>query len=142
MIALFLSGCAADYSGNTYQGGAVGEVSRSEYGTVVQIRDIKIKVDKSAGSGALVGGTAGAVGGALVGSAFDNKMVGAAVGAAAGALGGHAIQNRDQKGKEYTIRLDNGHTVTITQGLSPQLSVGQRVIVIDAHKGRGRVIPG
>jgi outer membrane lipoprotein SlyB len=141
--ALFLAGCAADYSGDTYHGSGVGEVSRSEYGTIIQIRDVKIKADEQTTqrSGAVIGGATGAVGGALVGSAFDNGTIGAVIGAAAGAIGGNAIQNRTQNGKEYTVRLDNGNIITITQGIPPQLSVGQRVMVVDAHKGRGRVIP-
>jgi outer membrane lipoprotein SlyB len=138
---LLLAGCANDYSGDTYDGRAVGEVSRADTGTVVSLRKIKIKPEgDTPGAGALLGGAAGA----LAGSAFGGgkgKMLTAAVGGVAGGVAGHMIQNKSQDGFEYTVRLDNGSTVVITQGTSPSLFVGQRVNIINSVKGRSRVVP-
>jgi outer membrane lipoprotein SlyB len=138
--SLLFSGCA-DYSGDTYEGRAVGEVSRADTGTIVSIRKIKIKPEgDTPGMGALIGGA----GGALAGSVFGGgrgKILTAGVGALAGGVAGHMIQNREQDGFEYTVRLDTGATIVVTQGPSPALSVGQRVNVINSHKGRSRVVP-
>ncbi|MDR2074680.1 MAG: glycine zipper 2TM domain-containing protein [Holosporales bacterium] len=137
---LLFSGCA-DYSGDTYEGRAVGEVSRADAGTIVSIRKIKIKPEgDTPGMGALIGGA----GGALAGAAFGGgrgKLLTAGVGGVAGGIAGHMIQNREQDGFEYTVRLDTGPTIVVTQGPSPALSVGQRVNVINSHKGRSRVVP-
>ncbi|MDR1488656.1 MAG: glycine zipper 2TM domain-containing protein [Holosporales bacterium] len=143
--ALFLAGCASDYSGDTYESSSIGEVSRSDYGTIISKRKIKITSEgKSLGTGALIGGTAGAGVGAIAGSMIgggDNKLLGAAIGGLAGGASGHMIQNRSQEGAGYTVRLDNGSTVTVSQGVQPVLSVGQRVMVINSNEGRSRVVP-
>jgi outer membrane lipoprotein SlyB len=141
VCALLLAGCANDYSGDTYDGRAVGEISRADTGTIISIRKIKIKPEgDTPGLGALVGGTAGA----LAGSAFGGgrgKLLTAAAGGVAGGVAGHMIQNRAQDGFEYTVRLDTGATIVVTQGPNPALSVGQRVNVINSQKGRSRVVP-
>lgn len=142
LCSLLLAGCANDYSGNSYDGAAVGEVSRTDAGTIISVRKIKINPDtKDLGAGALLGGTAGALAGSMFGKGKGNLLA-AGTGAVLGGVAGNAIQNRSQDGFEYTIRLDNGATVTVTQGVSPTLSVGQRVMVINSNKGRGRVVPG
>lgn len=142
LCSLLVCGCANDYSGDTYEGHAVGEVSKANPGTIISMRKIQIKPEgENLGSGALLGGAAGA----LAGSAFgkgSGKVFAAGLGAIAGGVAGNAIQNRSQNGVEYTIRLDNGSTVVITQGVSPALSVGQNVMVINSNKGRSRVVPG
>ncbi|MBQ8651232.1 MAG: glycine zipper 2TM domain-containing protein [Alphaproteobacteria bacterium] len=137
-VVLF-SGCSTNpFSGNTYDSASMGEVSRTDTGTIVSLRKIEIK---SEGTGA---GTAlGAVGGALAGSLFgggDGKYLTTAAGAVIGGVAGNAIENRSQDGIEYTIQLDNGSTVTIAQGLTPALSVGQKVRVIYSNRGQSRVV--
>jgi outer membrane lipoprotein SlyB len=142
LCSILISGCSNDYSGDTYDGHAVGEVSRTDAGTIISMRKIKIKPDsKDLGAGALLGGAGGALAGSMFGGG-RGKVLTAGVGAIAGGVAGNAIQNRAQDGFEYTVRLDNGATVTVTQGPSPSLSVGQRVMVINSHKGRSRVVPG
>lgn len=142
LCSLLICGCSNDYSGNSYEGHAVGEVSRSDSGTIISMRKIKINPETSnLGAGALLGGA----GGALVGSAFGKgggKILAAGIGALAGGVAGNAIQNRSQEGFEYTVRLDSGATIAVTQGVEPALSVGQKVSVVVSSKGRSRVVPG
>lgn len=142
LCSVLICGCSNDYSGDSYDGRAVGEVSRSEAGTIVSMRKIKINPESDGlGTGALLGGAAGA----LAGSAFGKgggKVLAAGIGAIAGGVTGNAIQNRSQDGFEYVVRLDSGATVSVTQGTSPALSVGQKVIVINSNKGRSRVVAG
>jgi len=46
-----------------------------------------------------------------------------------------------QEGTEYQIKLDNGSTITIAQGIEPRLAVGQRVLVIESNRSRSRMVP-
>lgn len=141
LSAFLFSGCSNDFSGNRYDSVNVGEVSRTDHGTVVSLRKVEIKPNgNDLGAGALLGG----VGGGLLGSAFGGgkgKILTSAAGAVVGGVAGNAIQNRAQDGIEYTIKLDSGATITLAQGTQPAISVGQRVYVVNSSKGRSRVVP-
>ncbi len=141
VCSLFIVGCANNYSGDSYEGRSVGEVSRTDSGTIVSIRKVKINPEgEIPGMGALLGGAAGAAAGSLFGKGHG-KLLGAGIGAVAGGVAGHAIQNRPQDGYEYTIRLDSGATVSVVQGTSPKLCVGQKVNIINSNRGRSKVVP-
>ncbi|MDR3224195.1 MAG: glycine zipper 2TM domain-containing protein [Holosporales bacterium] len=134
-----LTGCGgSDFSGDKYDSRNAGEVSRTDDGVIVSTRKVQIKPDDS------IAGTAlGAVGGGLIGSAFGGghyKYLTAAAGAIAGGVAGNAIATRPEEGLEYMVKLDNGSTVSVAQGMTPVLSIGQRVRVIYSQKGKGRVI--
>jgi outer membrane lipoprotein SlyB len=140
LVSMFvLAGCATnEFSGNRYEGAAVGEVSRTDRGYVLSLRKVEIKPE-----GSTTGAALGAVGGGLLGSLFgggDGKYLTTAAGAVAGGVAGNAIASRPVDGIEYTVKLDNGSIITITQGVSPAISVGQRVYVINSNKGRSRIV--
>jgi outer membrane lipoprotein SlyB len=138
-VAFLLVGCNNDYSGNRYEGKGVGEVARTDYGTIVSLRKVEIKPEGS-GTGAALG----AVAGGLVGSMFGKgggKLLGVGAGAVAGGIAGNAIETKATDGVEYTVKLDNGSVISLTQGPTPPLSVGQRVAVINSNKGPGRIVP-
>ncbi|MDR1233617.1 MAG: glycine zipper 2TM domain-containing protein [Holosporales bacterium] len=140
LLVLALTGCSSDYSGDSYTANNVGEVARSDHGVIISMRKIKIDPDEGIGSGAVLG----AVGGGLVGSLFGKgkgKLLTTAAGAAAGGVAGHSIQNRKQDGFEYTVKLDTGAVITLAQGTSPALSVGQNVFVVNSTRGRSRIVP-
>ena len=139
-VVLLVSGCSNDFSGDRYSSKNAGEVARTDHGTVVSLRKIEIKPDNGPGAGALLG----AAGGGLLGSAFGGgrgKLLTSAVGAVAGGVAGHAIQNRAQDGVEYVVKLDTGSTITLAQGPSPAISVGQRVYVVNSTRERSRIVP-
>lgn len=139
LFAVLLSGCASDdFSGNRYEAASVGEVSRTDKGYVVSLRKVEIKPE-----GSVAGTALGAVGGGLLGSMFgggNGKILTTAAGAVAGGVAGNAIASKTQPGIEYTVKLDNGSTITITQGVTPAISVGQRVYVINSNRGRSRIV--
>lgn len=137
--SLLLSACGtSEFSGNRYEASAVGEVSRTDRGTVISLRKVEIKPESSTAGTAL-----GAVGGGLLGSMFGGghgKYLTTAAGAVAGGVAGNAIASRTEDGIEYTVKLDNGSTISITQGTTPAISVGQRVLIINSNKGRSRIV--
>lgn len=139
LCALLLAGCTTnEFSGNRYEESAVGEVSRTDRGYVLSLRKVELKPD-----GSVAGTALGAVGGGLLGSMFGGghgKYLTAAAGAVAGGVAGNAIGSKSQEGIEYTVKLDNGSIITITQGIEPAISVGQRVYVINSNKGRSRIV--
>ncbi|MDR2598587.1 MAG: glycine zipper 2TM domain-containing protein [Holosporales bacterium] len=140
IVGLLLSGCSNNYSGDQYSSKGVGEISRTDRGVIISMRRVDIKPEEGPGAGALIG----AVGGGLAGSMFGKgggKVLAAGAGAAAGGLAGHMIQNRSQDGMEYTVKLDSGAVITLAQGLTPALSVGQRVFVINSNRDRSRIVP-
>lgn len=140
----FLSGCDDGLSGDSYTRAEAKSVNSVRYGTIVSMREVNIKRHEGAGVGAGLGAAGGGTAGYLIGNAVSNstsgKLVGAGVGALVGGIAGNTIQNRSVKGFEYTIQLETGGTVSITQGKTPILSVGQRVQVISGSSG-GRVVP-
>jgi outer membrane lipoprotein SlyB len=181
MIACFLSGCADRYSGDVYQGGSVGEVSKTVRGVIIDKRKIVIsEASKGLNEGAAIGGVTGGLLGSTVGQGRGSLVagvLGALAGGAAGQMTSDSLQSQD--GFEYQIELmqtstmnvpvhnthhnhgngrnvtvvnvqsgpnsrtvhyDHGEIITVTQGIKPDLAVGQNVLVIYSGK-RSRVVP-
>jgi outer membrane lipoprotein SlyB len=86
-------------------------------------------------------GTGGAVAGALVGGLLgnqvgkgDGKKVATVAGAVGGAYAGKRIaENSDKTRYRVTVRMDDGHNETDSQGSVGSLHVGDRVRV---HNGK------
>jgi len=133
--AMFVaSGCADNYSGNTYQSNRAGIVQNVSYGTVTNIRQVNIQDDSS---NMPIGAVAGAVVGGLLGHAVGGgtgKKLATVGGVVAGGLAGNAIQNQTGKttGMEVEIRLDNGQTIAVVQKMDPNFQIGSRVRLVDA----------
>lgn len=128
---LMLTACETP-SQNVYDYREAGQSVIVEFGTVVDVRDIKIKGPNS-GAGAVAGGTAGGIAGAQVGNG-DGQVAGAVagvvIGAVAGAMAEQAIQ--DKQGKDFTIVLESGKAITVSQYFKkdePIIQKGQRVMV-------------
>ncbi len=147
---LSLNACAPRLGGSQYAVSGVGDVSQTLPGTIVAKRPVEISAkspgnENTPGLGALIGaGTAGLVGSQI--GKGKGQVAGAVGGALLGGVAGHYAEDAltSQKGFEYQVRLDRGGPnalVTITQGAEPNLSVGQHVFVIQAGKGRSRVVP-
>jgi outer membrane lipoprotein SlyB len=138
LCSFLFSGCSDRFSGDMYNENNVGEVARTETGHILSLRKVKLKPDSSPEGAAL-----GAVGGALTGSLFGGgrgKVLTAGSGALVGGVLGNSAATKAVDGVEYTIKLDRGSIVTIAQGVSPALSVGQKVYVVNSNRGRSRVI--
>lgn len=141
-----ITGCASDLGGSSYSEAGVGEVSRTQSGTVVAVRSVKIsgKPGGGPGVGAAIGGVSGAVIGSQAFGGGRGRAVTGVLGALAGGTAGHFAEKklREQQGFEYRVKLDKGGTVSVTQGAEPRLATGQRVSVIYGRRGRARVVPG
>ena len=142
-LSLLLSSCAPQIGGNHYSSSNVGEISQTYRGRISSVRVVEIHAKDASemGEGAVLGGLGGAVLGSQLGKGSGSVVTGI-LGAAAGGFAGHAAQQNltKQQGFEYQIQLDSGNLITLTQGATPELVVGQRVLVIESSKGRSRVV--
>jgi len=143
VIASIISGCSPKNSLNQYSEGDVGISTLVEFGTVVNVRRIKIKGEQT-GAGAALGAGSGAAIGSTIGSGSGKTTAilgGVALGAAAGMVAEQYM--KDREGLEYTVTKENGLTVTVAQELvdgDPIINVGQRVMVQSSGSYQ-RVIP-
>jgi outer membrane lipoprotein SlyB len=134
-VAVVVSGCASNYSPNTYRSTAVQLANKVETGQVVGYREIAISTNGTVG--AVTGGAAGGVLGAQY---ADSALI--AVGTSAvGLVVGNAIDHAvgDTTGWEYIVRKANGEMLSVTQREKKPLELGQRVLVILGPQAR--VVP-
>jgi outer membrane lipoprotein SlyB len=99
-------------------------------GTVVGVEQIKHK-DKHLGAGTALGAVAGGVLGSTVGKG-DGRTAATVGGAVAGGAIGHEVEknNRDTNyAWRFSVEMDNGRQVTVTQGDNGDIRSGDRVRV-------------
>ena len=142
--ALLVTGCAPRVGGNDYDASTVRSAQNVNYGTVSDVRLVRIHDDSGTNQaiGTVAGGVIGGVLGSMIGAGHGRTLAtvgGAAVGAGAGYAAGRAAGSQD--GYEITVDLDNGGTTVVTQGADLQFSPGQRVKVISGGGGPARVVP-
>lgn len=137
VVLAILGGCATTTSPQTYSVGSVGQVNRTVAATVISAREVNV-----AGTTG-VGGSAGTVTGAVIGSAAGGNnsrgnIVGAIGGAIVGGLAGAAIEVNatKQMGMEYVVETENGNLMTIVQGIGPVFANGQKVLVLYGSPSR------
>jgi len=129
---LFLLSACETPSQNVYDYREAGQSVIVQFGTVVDVRPIKIKGPNS-GAGAVAGGVAGAAVGSQVGQGDGAAVAaigGLVVGAVAGAMAEQALQ--DKTGLDFTVVLENGKTITSSQYFKkdePLIKTGDRVMV-------------
>ena len=140
-----VAGCARQISPDVHTGRTAGETLRTSAGVIENVRYVEIQEsDTLEGNktGQLLGGIAGGVAGARFGDGVGQVLAslgGAIAGAFIGSLAEQEIKR--QPAIEYIVRTETGELLTIVQGVSPQMAVGQRVFVQEGARGRGRVIP-
>lgn len=139
LTAAGIAGCASDIDSNYYSTGSVGQVSQAQGCTVVSVRPIKVSTQN--GAGTAIGGIAGGIAGSQIGGGNTAHLLGAVGGAILGGFAGNAAQGglTSQQGYEYIVRLDNGNTVSTTQGADVLLNPGQRCQIIFGNPAR--IIP-
>ena len=139
LTAAGIAGCASDIDSNYYSTGSVGQVSQAQGCTVVSVRPIKVSTQN--GAGTAIGGIAGGIAGSQIGGGNTAQLLGAVGGAILGGFAGNAAQEglTSQQGYEYIVRLDNGNTVSTTQGADVLLNPGQRCQIIFGNPAR--IIP-
>ena len=139
LTAAGIAGCASDIDSIYYSTGSVGQVSQAQGCTVVSVRPIKVSTQN--GAGTAIGGIAGGIAGSQIGGGNTAHLLGAVGGAILGGFAGNAAQEglTSQQGYEYIVRLDNGNTVSTTQGADVLLNPGQRCQIIFGNPAR--IIP-
>lgn len=140
LTAAGIAGCASDIDSNYYSTGSVGQVSQAQGCTVVSVRPIKVSTQNGAGT-AIGGALPGGIAGSQIGGGNTAHLLGAVGGAILGGFAGNAAQEglTSQQGYEYIVRLDNGNTVSTTQGADVLLNPGQRCQIIFGNPAR--IIP-
>jgi outer membrane lipoprotein SlyB len=147
VIAVTASGCAPRIGASNVSVQGAGRMSETLRGVIVAARPVTIsarsaETDNQPGAGAVIGGLSGAILGSQIGGGRGRAVTGV-LGALGAGVAGHMIEQKltDQEGMEYQIQLDRGGLITMRQGADPILQAGQRVMVINASGGHGRVIP-
>lgn len=141
ILVASLAACASGLDSSDYSRGSVGNVSKTDRGTVLQVREVRIEGTKS-GVGTAAGAVAGAAGGASIGQGRAADIAGGVGGAVIGGLIGAAGEEAftRQKGVEYTVQRADGTVVTVVQGADAQtIAPGTPVLILFGE--RTRIIP-
>ena len=136
LTATTLMGCQSNINSDHYSTNQTGKVSTVSQCTVMNVRYVGVNSDTD--SGALIGSIAGGVAGSTIGGGSTAHTLGAVGGALLGGFVGSAAEQglSSQTGIEYVVKLDNGQVISITQGTSGALSVGQRCLVLFGNPSR------
>lgn len=114
-------------------------MQRVQQGTVTDVTEVMVEDDPSL-VGPALGGVAGGVIGSLFGAGTGRTLAtigGAALGAVAGAFTESGL--RRYKALQITMRLDNGDSLVVVQGLDDTFVRGDRVRVLTTDNGNARV---
>lgn len=140
------SACARDISPNVYRSGAIGEAQTTYAGKIIAAHEVLVKSEEELEdnqTGLLAGGLVGGVAGNQFGGGrgrIATTVGGALLGATLGTLA--EGQMKQQTGMEYIVKLDQGRTITLVQGLEPRLGLNQRVYFIEGDSyNRSRIVP-
>ncbi len=139
-----LAACSRETSSDVYDSQNFGEATKTYPGVIEESHEVTVTNGEGLQdntTGLLGGGVVGALLGSCIGKG-DGKIVGAAVGGLAGATGGAAIEQglKTEKAMQYIVKLDNGELRTVVQAAEPRLYPGQKVYLMEAHRGRSRVV--
>jgi outer membrane lipoprotein SlyB len=128
-LSFGIAGCTRNINSNVYHQNAVGEVSTTYQGNVVQVRIVTVKNEKleENKAGAMIGAGVGALGGSFIGGGKGNLVSTVGTGIAGGFLGAF-VQDKlsTQQAYEIIVKLTNQQIMTI---------------VLVSHDWRSRVIP-
>lgn len=139
VVCLGLTGCGPEVSSSAYDPSELRQTTRAYPGVVLQVDQAVVKREDT---------TAGTAIGAIGLGALANQTIGGgkgkALATAAGALGGgllgSKVQGRKKAALTYTVELDTGEVVVVTQGPTPLLQEGDLVYYFDGGStGRPRV---
>ncbi len=140
---MLVGGCAPRVGGSDYDASSVRTPQNVAYGTVADVRVVRINDDSGTNEaiGTVGGGVVGGVLGNMIGGGSGRTLAtvgGAVLGAIGGYAGGKALGTQD--GYEITVDMDSGGSIVITQGTDIEFSPGQRVKVISGGGAPARVV--
>jgi outer membrane lipoprotein SlyB len=138
LFVLPLASCGPSYSPDTYATAAAQQANKTEQGTIIGVRPVRISAAGTVGTvtGAAAGGIAGSQA-ASGGVAAFTALGGSLVGGIAGSAVEHATSDTDAF--EYIIKKTNNDLVSVTQKDAVPLVLGQKVLVIAGNQAR--VVP-
>lgn len=136
---ILLGGCASSRSGQVYSREQARQEMRVNYGTVLEVRQVRIEGTQS-GAGAVAGAVTGGILGSMIGGG-RGQVLGAVLGAIGGAAGGamaeEALTTKDAL--EITVELDTGEIVSVVQEADQPFYQGERIRLLRAYDGSSRV---
>ena len=143
VFALPVMACTPPQTGNLVNADSAQVAQRVALGTIIGVRQVLVQ---GGNRGAEL---AGGAGGAAIGIAAGNQIgdgsgrdaaraIGGIIGAVAGSRAAQGATT--QQSYEWTVRLDNGQTISVIQG-EPTFGQGQRVQVVEGQGGLTRLIP-
>jgi len=139
-----LTACAPDISPENYQTSQAGQAANTVRGTIIAATPVKVTgaPGMMSGVGTLGGAAVGGVAGSAIGGGWRSNLLGGIGGAVLGGLAGNYAESKltSQTGIQYQVQLKSGSIVSVTQGSTPLLTVGEHVFVIYGS-GQTRVIP-
>jgi outer membrane lipoprotein SlyB len=106
-------------------------------GTVVAVSEVT-KKDTHLGAGTAIGAVAGGVLGNQVGTG-DGRKAATVAGAVAGGAIGHSVEKNNRETRyawRFSVDMDNGRRVTVTQNDNPDIRSGDRVRVYNGRLER------
>jgi len=140
LLVLTVGGCASSMSPDSYSRSQARQVQTVEEGEVIYVREVMIEGTKS-GFGTIAGAALGYSLGRTIGGGSGTKIAKTA-GAVGGAMAGSAIEEKatQQKALEITVKLDNGEVIAIVQAADVPFDEGDSVRVIRRPNGEARVV--
>ena len=140
LLALTASGCASSMSADSYTRSQARQVQTVDEGEVIYVREVMIEGTKS-GFGTVAGAALGYALGRTVGGGSGTKIAKTA-GAVGGAMAGSAVEEKatQQKALEITVKLDNGEVIAVVQAADVPFDEGDLVRVIRRPNGEARVV--
>ena len=135
-MGLLASACTTNINPDTYSVGSTQRAQRSVSGVIVGARPVNVQGTSQTGT--LIGAAAGGVAGSAIGGSSRANILGAIGGAVLGGIAGNMVEKgiTNQTGVEYTVRTNNGGTITLVQGTSPTFAVGQKVLIVYGKEAR------
>ncbi len=132
-VLLVISGCTKDLFGTTYSQSEARQMQTVQFGTIAEVRLVKLEGQQS-GIGAAAGGAIGGIAArGNIGGGSGSNIAGIA-GAVAGGLLGNLAEKKltEKQGVELTVKLDNGSMVSVVQQADPNagFAAGDRVKVL------------
>lgn len=141
-LSLVLAGCNDDLDSDQYDSANIGEAQTVRYGVIAQVLPVTVQNQGSSTIGMLGGAALGAVLGSTIGGGNTANAVGGIAGGLVGGTAGNAVGKSvgKQTGTQYIVKVDDGSTLSVVQGITPALTVGQRVMILTGSDARDRVI--
>ena len=125
--------------GDVYNSRHAQQAHEVYFGTIVDVRSVKIQGNAGVG-GTVAGGALGRAAGRSIGGG-SGKRAAKTAGTILGATAGRRVQQnaRSAQGVELTVRLEDGKSYSIVQERDNAYRVGDRVRVLRAPDGTMRV---